>query len=745
MAWCEFNMTTFKNAKWISAEPTLSERGSRYAPIFIKKFNLSAFAKSATANICGLGYFTLKINGKPIDDSLLNPFPSQFDMRVLYRMFDVTTLLNLGENTIEIELGNSFWNDPIHVWWWDEANWRDVPKLLFNLEIERADNSTESIVSDDSWLCTTDGPTYANSVYYGDYYDNRKKLSKAAWKPAALTSAPAGKLCEQKKAPIRKVESFKAESVTELSQGVYLVKSAKMTSGWAKLSNINEAEGTEITLRYAQILDSGGSLKKYGSPDGALPDWYPDGYLQCDKYICDGSCNESFEPKYSPKGFLYIQIEGLSSPPKCEDIEIYRISNDVRKVGHFNCSNDMFNKLHQMMVDSCVDNYHGEHCDPMLEKTGWLGDVNVSLDSLCYNFAMDETLPDFLDVMSDGLEKFGMIPIMVPTPGWGVNNWIVWNSVYVFGIERLVNYFGRMDIATEHYSTMREYTLQHIEIAKSNGWCHLDDQLADWVAPMGGTDPTAQYNENPSEGCGIIATAFLHGVLDVMSKLAKRLGKDGDAAEYDSAASKVYKAFNSKFYKPEVGYYETTAWNQIGERTKYRQTSNLVPLAFGLVPSEHVASVVDSIVADITAKDNHLDTGCVGTKYILPILCEHGHEELAYKIATQTTYPSWGHFFSKPDTGSWEMWEDTARSFDHYFLGTYDEWFFSHLAGIRDIKDGYKEFTVDPIFYDELDFVEASIETPFGMVSVKWERIDGEIKLDVSAPDECVVHLKRAK
>jgi len=733
-------MKNFKTAKWIAAEATLSKSGSQYAPNFINKFDLSKPVKSASASICGLGYFVMSINDKAADDSLLNPFPSQLDTRILYRTFDVSRLLKRGENTIKIELGNSFWNDPIHVWCWDEAEWRDVPKLLFCLEVEYVDGTTKNVVSDESWLCTTGGPTYANSVYYGDYYDNRKKLADALWQSAVLASTPSGKLCEQTKSPIKKVESFIAESVTELSAGVYLVKSPKMCSGWAKLSGINGAAGTKITLRYAQILEKDGTLKKYGAPDGALSDWYPDGYLQCDKYICDGTKNESFEPKYSPKGFLYIQIEGLSAPPKCSDIEIYRISNDVHTIGHFRCSNPMFNKLHQMMVDSCIDNYHGEHCDPMLEKTGWLGDVNVALDSLCYNFAMDETLPDFLDVMRDGQTRFGIIPIMVPTPGWGVLNWIVWNSVYVFGIERLVNNFNRFDLVKEHYGEMRKYTLGHIKIAKDNGWCHLDDQLADWVAPMGGSDPTVQYDENSSEGCGIISTAFLHGVLSVMSEFAVRLGKTKDAKEYNVVADKVYTAFNDKFYNMELGIYETTIWTQIGTRTNYRQTSNLVPLAFGLVPKEHEKSVVDNIVADIMAKGNHLDTGCVGTKYILPILCEHGHAELAYKVATQTTYPSWGYFLSRPDAGSWEMWEDTARSFDHYFLGTYDEWFFSHLAGIRNIKEGYKEFTIDPIFYDELDFVEADIKTPRGMVRMKWERIDGEIKLEWTAPDECVVH-----
>ena len=722
---------------------SLEEDETRAAVMLRKEFDLEKPVSEAFAYVCGLGFFEMSVNGQRTDDSVLNPFNTQYDQASLYCAYDVTSLLKQGGNALGVELGNSYYNEIGGVWNWSTASWRDNPKLLMQLEIRYADGTSETIVSDESWKMTREGPITANSMYYGDVYDARLEMpgwtepgfDESAWKGAQLMEAPGGKLRNQMKAPAKRVAALEPESIVKLGEGSYRIESPEMVSGWIKLKNINQKAGDTIKITYGQRLDTDGSVMEYGGGDGEIGNWWPHAYLQQDIYTSAGGKNESYEPKFSFKGFEYAQVDGFSGDLTAADVEIYRVSNSVDIVSEFESSNPLFNRLHKMMRNSMADNFQGEHCDPMLEKNGWLGDANVSLTSLMYNFDMTGSLPAFINLMEDSFYRYETLPVMVPTADWWCDNSVVWNSIFVYGVRDLADYYGTDSFTEEQYEAMRKFALKDIEEIESNGWVWFDNQLADWVAPVGGSDPNVNYNENVSEGSGIVGTAFVYGVLDTMVQFADDMGKRDDAREYKQAMQKIYDAFNKKFYDADRGCYETTVWTQIGSRTKYRQTSNLVPLAFGLVPDEYVESVVDSLVKDIKEKDYHLDTGCVGTKYILPILCDYGHEDIAYRIATQDTYPSWGFMVANDAKGTWEMWESTTRSFDHYFLGTYDEWFYSHLAGVKDMENGYKNFTVEPSMIGDLTSAKATIDTVRGQVVSDWSLLEnGKARLTVRVP-----------
>ncbi|BCI59736.1 family 78 glycoside hydrolase catalytic domain [Solibaculum mannosilyticum] len=723
---------------------SLKAVGSRAAVLLRKDFEIDKPVKEAYAYICGLGFFDLKLNEKAPDDSVLNPFITQYDQAVLYRTFDVTSLLQEGGNAIGVELGNSYYNEIGGVWNWGTAAWRDDPKLMFRLDIRYQDNTSETIVSDPSWASTNDGPIASNSMYYGDVYDARKEMTgyasagydDSSWQSASVAKTPSGTLEAQMKAPVSKVASFEPEEIVKLGEGSYRIESPEMVSGWILLKNIQQDAGDKITITYGQKLDEDGSVHKYGGDDGELSSWYPHAYFQQDIYYASGNAPESYEPKFSYKGFEYVQIDGYDGELTKDDVVIYRVSNDVEVISEFESSNEMFNRLHQSMRVAMTDNFQGEHCDPMLEKNGWLGDANVSLGSMMFTFDMPATLPGWIEVMEDCQEQYGLVPQMVPTANWGISNAAVWNTIFVYGVQDLERYFGTGAYTEEQYDAMRQFALRDIQEVSQNNWVWRDDDpLADWVSPIGGNNPNVNYDEHSSEGSGIVGTAFVYGMLEAMAEFADDLGKTDDAAEYRSAMENIYQAFNEKFYNEQAGIYETTVWTQIGNRTKYRQTSNLVPLAFGLVPEDRVESVLTHLVEDIIDKEYHLDTGCVGTRYILPILCDYGYEDIAYRIATQTTYPSWGYWLQSDSKSTWEMWEATTRSFDHYFLGTYEEWFYSHLAGIQDVDNGYQTFTISPEIIGDLEDVSATVQTVRGELASSWQRNDdGTASMQVTVP-----------
>ncbi len=704
---------------WIGADMTVEDRR---APLFKKCVTIEKEIEKAEIFICGLGLFELKINGKLPDDTVLNPAHTQYNRTVLYRNFDVAELLNLGENEITVELGHSFFNETTNVWNWDKASWRSSPKLIADLNITYEDGGNESIITDENWEYTLDGQITKNSIYYGEVHDLRK--TDFNWVKAVLVDAPEGELKPQNMPPIRRIAEFKPKKIEKLCEGTFLITAPEMITGWAKFS-LCLPENTEIKVVYSEKVKKDGYIQKIGKYEGHDGPWWPDEYIQQDTFIGNGDLCE-LEPKFSYKGFRYIQVENCPVEITEYNTTIYRVANDMEIISTFECSDESVNKLHKIMQRTLFNNFQGKPTDtPVWEKNGWLGDFSCGLLSIMFNFRMAEYLKNFVGVMNDCFEAYGNVPVMVPAAEWGIDNSPVWNTVYVFSCEALLDYCNEKEYVKSLYPNLKKFALNDIEALKNQGWVWGHRGLADWLAPMGEAD--GEIDPGSSEGCEICGTAFIYKMLLSIIRIADILGETEDISIYKSACENIYKAFNEKFYNSEKQIYETTFWDQKGLRTKYRQTSNLLPLAFGMVPEKNKKSVLENLVNDIINKDYHFDTGCTGVKFVLPVLYDNGYSDVAYKVLTQKTYPSWCFWLENGADTAWESWETTTRSQDHYFLGSYDEVFFTHFAGIKDVRNGYENFTIAPQLDCGFRYVNASVKTSFGKLISDWEISDDNI------------------
>lgn len=734
------SVTAFKSYGCAPWGDNVSFSGSsRAATLLRKQFTVDATktVEKARVYMAGLGLFDLKLNGVNADDSVLNPANTNYDKTVLYNVFDVTKLLQKGENAVCVELGNGFYNESLGGWNWANASWRDTPRMRFELDVTYADGSQERVYSDSSWKVSKDGPVTDNSIYRGETIDARKDgnfsstdYDDSAWQNASSVSAPQGELTWQDMEPMRKTQVLTGNALAVTQSGSKTtVKVERMITGWSKIDFRNTRAGQQIVIDYGETLASDGTLNK--KDEG--------GIFQRDIYICKGVSGEeteTYEPKFNYKGFQYIQIEGYEGTLGSDDVTCYLIHNDVALTGQFSASNELLNSLHSLMTNTLLNNFQGKPTDtPWLEKNGWLGDVNVALDAMGYNFDIARFMTKFLRDIKDGQENNGNVPQVVPISGWGTANSPIWNTVYIFAVQELYDTYGMSYLVTEYYDSLKALADLDLGRIQSNQWLWDDIAvLGDWVAPLG--IENSPYNENPAEGSALLATAFVYKALSNMADYAQMLGKTEDVQTYRNACANILSAFNGAYLK-ENGVYDTNFWNAnlTYNRTRYRQTSNLVPLAFGMVPEESVGAVVGNLVQDIVDKDYHLDTGVIGTKYLLPVLSDYGYSDVAYRIVTQLTYPSWGYWLEQGATSLWEMWESTARSHDHYFLGTYDEWFYSYIGGIRNVKDGYKTFTIDPVLAGDLTFANVSIETVRGKVAVNWQYIEGnKAQFDVTVP-----------
>jgi alpha-L-rhamnosidase len=672
------------------------------APVLRKEFGLGKGVASARLYLSGLAYYEAVINGHRVGTQVLDPGFTDYDETVLYATHDVTSLLGQGANILDVTLGRGFYGMTTpNVWGWHTASWHGEPRLLAQLEIDHPDGTHTTIASGPDWRIA-DGPTVTNSLYAGETYDARRTLS---WRPAQVVDAPHGTLRAQQHEPVEVVETVTA-TVTELKPGTYIADTGRTMAGWTRIT-VTAPAGTLIRLRHGEKLNADGTVQWENN--------LVTGRHQTDEYICAGTGAETWEPRFSYKGFRYVQITGA----RPELVQGRVVHTKVPETGTFRCSVPFFEQLDRAMRRTLQNNMHGIPTDtPMYEKNGWTGDAQLGAPVMMFAYGVPRFLTKWLTDLADSQTEAGQLPVIVPSGGWGYGQLgpsPEWTTVYPFILRQMYRIYGDDKLAAEHWSTLTRYL--DWEIAR------LQNNLA--ITALGDYLPPG-YGGNPPEDTRLTATAYLHRALTSTAELGDLLGHGDVASRYRSTAQACKDALNATFLQD--GRYRTA------KDPDYRQTSNAIPLMFGLVPPGSVSAVVANLVADIRARGDHLNTGALGTSVLLRALTANGHPEVAYAIATQRTYPSWGYWFDQGADTMWEMWPETSRSRDHYFQGTVVQWLYENVAGLRPGDAGYQRFTVRPDARTGVSWAQAAIQTVRGEASVAWNLVGSTVHLTVQVP-----------
>jgi alpha-L-rhamnosidase len=400
------------------------------------------------------------------------------------------------------------------------------------------------------------------------------------------------------------------------------------------------------------------------------------------------------------------------------------VHSDVHTTGTFFCSDPLLNKIHDLCKRAVLNNLHSVPTDsPMYEKRGWCDGLLWAAQA-ADNFGMQPFYSKWLNDIADTQRPNGDIAEVAPGVGGAMD--LSWSSVIVVLPWHLYQEYGDRDAIAIHYDHIKRF----VDYLSSKATNHLVTGFyGDWVSPG---------HVMPPEGPDLVACASYYRDVWLLSKMAAVLGRAADEVAYTQLAGEIKTAFNAKYLTASEGAYHTD------KKVGYRQTSSAVPLDFGLVPPEHIGVVVSNLVSDVRSRDNHLNTGSFGTAALLPVLTENGQGELAYAVAAQTTFPSWGYWVSQGVTAACEQWTtgETLRSWDHAFLGSVDDWFFKYLAGIQPAKPGYKEINIRPFVPEGLQSASASITSPFGLVSSGWtQESNGVVILKVRVPPNTVAHV----
>jgi alpha-L-rhamnosidase len=674
--------------------------------------------KNARMYISGIGFYEVYINGKKAGDHVLDPAQSTYSKRVYYVTHDVSQYLSEPEDGILIVVA---------------PGWNGAPKLRTQLEVTYTDGSHGWMTSNEFRTFTT-GPVMYSSIFDGEYYDARlenpelykanvpagRQVMNRDWGWAYYTDEPGGKMAAQKIEPIKVVETITPVDVKEPAPGVYVFDAGQNMAGWAALKVQGKA-GTKVTLRFAETLETDGYINQRNLRFGKAED----------TYILNGTGIETWEPAFTYHGFRYVQVEGLPRPPQPGDILIKRVRTAVDRTGDFRCSNPLLNDIYRMVVNTEASNLHSvpTDCPQRDERMGWLNDLTVRIEQAIYNFDMSRFFPKFIIDIRDTQDSDGSITCVAPFR-FGNRPADPVCASYLLLAQKCYAFYGNKRMIADHFDGMKAWT-DYLYAKTENGIVNYS-YYGDWCPPakFGITPGSPVSKDTPGK---LISTGYLYYCARLLSDMAKVIDRDSDARQYQQLAAQIAAAFNREYWHEETGGYASN-----------NQACNSFALYMGLADEKKTPRVVANLVEDVKKNGYHLTTGNLCTKYLLEVLTENGHHETAYKIAAQTTYPSWGFMLQNGATTLWERWEyltsEDMNSHNHPMMGSVGSWFYRYVLGI--IPDfehpAFERFTVKPYMFDELTFAEGELSTVKGVIRSEWKRDGNRLSFRVGIPPNTV-------
>lgn len=679
------------NARWICGGAQ-----SDAAPGLRQTFNWHSSCGKTIAYVCGLGFHELSINGVKADDRELAPVLTQYDKRCGYIAYDITHLLRDGKNVITVLLGNGLYNpDSDDTWNFTYAPWRHMPKLL--CEVVAVDGTT-ILASDNSWK-TFQSPIYFNQLRNGEYYDARleienlydPELDVTGWKNCNYCNAPGGLLIEEECEPCKVTETFACNEIARFcsgGNGESIVFDVGENITGRCCFTVEGAPGSQILLVYSEHLLTHGDITQDN-----IDIYVKKNLFQTERYILKGNGPESWHSRFTWHGFRYcrIYLSLQQHNVKLLDFHAEGICTAFDSIGEFSCSDDTLNCLQKITRRSFVSNYTGIPTDcPHREKNGWTGDAQIAVECGLWNYNIKNIAAYFVQTLMDAQRVNGQLPGIAPTGGWGYN----WGSgpgwdIALFEIPWRIRLFTGDDSCMKNALPAME---KYLEYAQSMSTDYLVDYgLGDWSC----------YRSDEMTATVFTSTAYFYYAAKLISFYKK---------EYTALAEGIKESLNRNFYRGNGIYSD-------GKRTALAAA-----LYFDIAPAEVKPLVVEQLVKAVREYKHTAGFGIFGCKYIPRVLADHGCIADAYKLITQQEFPGWGYFVKKGATTLWERW-DGSDSQNHIMFGDISAWMFEYLAGIKpDVENpGFKCFTVKPA-YELLDRVNASHESPYGVIKVQWSK-----------------------
>lgn len=729
------------------------------APIMRKSVNVAKAVKRARLYATARGAYWFYINGQRVGDGYLNPGWTDFRHRIMYNTYDVTQMLRQGNNALGIELGHGWFCDDFG---WAGAMWGDQygykPSALAMIKVEYTDGTNETFVTDNTWKVYNGGPLYVNNLYHGVIYDARREVdgwkepgfNDAAWEKVAILPPPPASTEIQGYVglEIKNNITLTAKKMTRIGNR-FIYDMGQNFAGVPRLKNMKGRKGQTITIHFAEMLypetvpenpRAPLTREHYERNKGQM---YMDNYrsaISTDYYTFRGAPEgETFEPPFTQHGYRYVSIDGLDEPLPLEDVEGIVLESVGEQISRYETSNADINQLFSNIVWGQRGNFLAvpTDCPQRDERLGWTGDANVFCRTSTYNMMTGPFFNRWFYTLRDQKSENGDVGGYYPSlggtkegaPRSGFERGCGWSDVTITVPWEMYQQYGDLGFVERHYGAMKDY-MKFLE-SQAKDYIYPDAfYWGDWLAPM----PT---------NISMLSTAYFGYDARLMREMAKALGKTDDAVYYDKLYRNISRAFCNYFFDSE-GY--TIEGNHEGTPRMDTQTSYLLPLAFLELPEDLQQKAVKHLLEAIKRSNYHLQTGFLGTPLLCNVLSNFGHNDIAYKLYTQTEYPSWLFPVKQGATTMWERWNSYTikegfgdvgmNSFNHYAYGAIEEWIMSHNLGIQrdENRPGYKHILMQPKIDDTFSFVKGGFRSVYGDISSAWEIKPSGTEIEFTIP-----------
>lgn len=736
---------------WIGpTELTIAEPGHRPAYWLRREFDANT-SNNARLTLSARGLVEVSINGQRIGDELL-PGYTQYDQHIPRRSYDVSDAIRFGANAIVITLADGWFRGQTGAIRGADQ-FGNATSAWLQIEI-----GGRPVVSTDTQWTSSLSHILRADLISGQAEDRRlfrtavfaAGFDDSTWDHAVVADQPEAELVAYQAPPVRPIEEVAPVAIRELHAGVHLVDFGQNLNGWVRLSALGPA-GAELTLTHGEALDTDGSLTtdhlRVNFP--FLPAPLPAG--QVDEVVSAGRDGDEFEPRFTTHGFRYVQIEGHPGPLEASDLVAVVVHSDLERIGHFECSDEGLNALHEAAVWSLRSNMCEIPTDcPHRERLGWTGDWQIFGPTAAFLYDVDAFTSKWLADVRANQQPNGLVANHAPStpsegfagPAAALQGSAGWGDVIVMAPAALYEAYGDKEILAECWDGMVkwiEFGERSARQARSAARAAHSDTPApheaflwdtgfhwgEWMEPGEQvTDFPAFVGADKSE----VATAYLSRSASMMSEIAVALGKPSEVvnrfAQLGAAARDAWRR-------------EYIADDRLVVQT---QASHVRALAFGLAPEEIRAQLVDQLVELIEGAGTTVGTGFLSTGMLLPTLAENDKIDVAYELLLQPTEPGWMAMIDRGATTLWERWEGIDQdgaphdSLNHYSKGAVVSFLHRYVAGLRPTAPGYRTFEVRPRLGGGLTHATASLQAPDGLIRVGWRRSGSEFQLEVSVP-----------
>ena len=695
-----------ERSEWIKG----CEKNLRGGTVYLKNFRCAAKAEKAMLEITALGVYEAKLNGERIGDFILAPGWTSYLNRLQVQSYDVTDMLKT-ENSLEVTVGQG---------WRAIANKRDGSDflgyrdtaLIAELTLVYADGSTESIVTDSSWTARESKLRYTN-IYDGDIYDATFKAGSA--RHCICVDLEKDMLIPQEGEKIVEQERMPALQVIKTPAGETVIDFGQNMTGYVEF-RIKGTPGAQATISHGETLDRDGNFynANYRSADAQI------------KFVCDGE-EHIYKSALTFFGFRYIRLENWPDEIKKENFTAVVVHSDIRRTGYFECSDEAVNKLFKNIMWGQKGNFLDvpTDCPQRDERLGWTGDAQVFVRTASLNFDVERFFKKWLRDLAADQGRDGCVPHVIPNISDNMGGSSAWSDAAVICPWEIYRTYGDKKILEDQFDSMKawiDWMRERSENGRRSGGSHFGDWL-------GLDSPEGSYKGATPED--LIATAYYKYSTELFIKAAHALGRD--VAEYENIPAEAAKAFRREYMEN-------------GRVKNATQTACVLALYFDIT-DDRAATATQ--LNELVKRAGHLETGFVGTPYLLHALSDNGYAETAYDLLLRREYPSWLYPISKGATTVWEhwdgikpdgtMWSTDMNSFNHYAYGAVADWMYGAAAGINSDPDrpGFEHIIFRPVTDRRLDFVKASIDTRRGTVASEWRRENGRIKYIFTVPEGC--------